>query len=164
MTHRAAGLFVLLFASLGACASTQDTSGRGGGAPLLARSEAPDPDALDDYAIPPGRCGTILWTLSGASPVPIFRSVDDGMASMVIEGQRTQLNLVGRGGEARLGIPSVQHFEGQTQSGAVRVTMRGQWGQPFPAGNYVEEAVLRVQGADGWSRVVPVAGIAGCRP
>ena len=141
----------------------------GGGAeraarPLLADTEAPDPGALGVAQVPPGRCGTILWTKSGADQVPIFRSVDDGTASMVIEGTPVALTLTGRAGESRVGIPGVQAFEGEAPGGPVSVTMRGVWGTPFPAGSYVARATITVTGANGWSRVIPAAGIAGCRP
>jgi hypothetical protein len=158
---------------LAGCASTPESGparvgdARGQGGPV--RTEAPDPGVLDQAAIPPGQCGMILWTRSGASAVPIFRSVDDGQASMVIEGEPVTLTLTGRGGENRLGIPAVQRFEGQVPAGQpgegpVQVTVRAVWGQPFPAGAYVRDAALTVQGADGWSRIVPTAGIAGCKP
>lgn len=159
---------------LAGCATTggQDAEQQGQvgpGGPLLADSEAPDPGVLTSADIPKGRCGMILWTRSGASTVPIFRSVDDGQASMVIDGAPVTLTLTGRGGESRLGIPAVQRFAGtlpatNEDGGPVEVTVRAVWGLPFPAGAYVQDAALTVQGADGWSRVVPTAGIAGCKP
>ncbi|MBB4657614.1 hypothetical protein [Parvularcula dongshanensis] len=152
---------------LAACATgTQTTPGRSARqGPLLAQSEAPDPGPLEDVDIPPGRCGLILWTRAGASAVPIFRSIDDGSASMVIEGERVALNLVGRGGETRLGIPAIQRFDGVlSTAGPVQVSVESRWGEAFPAGAYVSSAAVTVAGADGWSRVVPTAGIAGCKP
>ena len=150
-------------ATLAACASgaSQDA---GPSRPVLTDTEAPDPGALGVAQVPAGRCGTILWTKSGADQVPIFRSVDDGTASMVIDGTPVSLTLTGRGGETRVGIPSTQAFAGETADGPIEVVMRGTWGQPFPAGSYVARATINVTGPDGWARVVPTAGIAGCRP
>ena len=148
---------------LAACASSggQDTSAA---RPLLADTQAPDPGALGVAQVPRGRCGTILWTRAGADQVPVFRSVDDGTASMVLDGQPVALTLTGRAGETRVGIPSTQAFTGETPDGPIEVTMAGIWGQAFPAGSYVARATISVVGADGWSRIVPAAGIAGCRP
>ena len=160
--------YALFLVGLAACATTPGAGGPGGGerAPrrLLAETEAPDPGVLEDFDVPAGRCGMTLWTKSGADQVPVFRSVDDGTASMVIDGQPVALSLTGRGGETRVGIPATQAFEGRAGDRPITVTMRGAWGQPFPAGSYVARAAITVRGEDGWSRVVPAAGIAGCRP
>ena len=159
---------VLLAACLVACATAAPGErSRVGDAPgrIVSDSEAPDPGPLTEAGVPPGRCGMILWTLSGASAVPVFRSVDDGTADMQVDGSPIDLALVGRGGEDRLGIPAVQQFEGRLPGGEpVTVTVRGTWGRAFPAGAYVERASLSLTGADGWTRSLPTAGIAGCRP
>ena len=154
--------------SLAACAGgAARPDAAGGGLPgrIVSDSEAPDPGPLAEAGVPSGRCGMILWTLAGASAVPVFRSVDDGTADMQVDGEPLALALVGRGGEDRLGIPAVQQFEGRLDSGeAVTVLVRGDWGRAFPAGAYVERAALSLTGADGWTRTLPTAGIAGCRP
>ena len=158
----------LLLLALAACASGPQGEARRSPAPqgrLVSNSEAPDPGPLTEAGVPPGRCGMILWTLAGASAVPVFRSVDDGTADMQVDGGAIALSLVGRGGEDRLGIPAVQQFEGRLQDGEpITVTVRGSWGRAFPAGAYVERASLSLTGADGWTRSLPTAGIAGCRP
>lgn len=154
---------VLLSLLLAACAGGP-ASQKAAPRPLLTDTEAPDPGALADAQIPSGRCGTILWTKSGADQVAVFRSVDDGTASMVIDGEPVALALTGRGGQTRVGIPATQAFVAQTPGGPLKVVMRGVWGQSFPAGSYVARATINVTGPDGWARVVPVAGIAGCRP
>jgi hypothetical protein len=133
--------------------------------PLLSSSQAPDPGPLANAQIPRGQCGLVLWARSSARAVPIFRSIDDGTASMVVEGQPIALSLTGRGGTARLGIPSVQRFEGLLPDGSpIQVDMRGNWGRTFPSGSYVQSAALTLRGENGWSRVIPTAGVAGCRP
>lgn len=127
-------------------------------------TEAPDLGAVGQYGIPSGRCGMILYTQSGGRAVPIFRSTDDGAAIMQIEGRVTQLRLVGRGGEARLGIPNQQYFQAELANGmGVTIAASARWGNSFPSGTYVERGTITATGADGWSRVVPIAGIAGCK-
>ena len=155
----------LLLPGLGACTSDAASVAPTDPGRIGTQSEAPDPGPLSDAGVPAGRCGMILWTLAGASAVPVFRSVDDGSADMQVDGAPVTLALVGRGGEDRLGIPAIQQFEGRLPGGeAITVTVRGQWGRPFPAGAYVESASLSLTGADGWTRSLPTAGIAGCRP
>ncbi|MEM9420977.1 MAG: hypothetical protein AAF986_00480 [Pseudomonadota bacterium] len=158
--------------ALAGCVATSPTSQSSKGteprvhgpAPMATNTEAPDLGVLGPYGIPQGRCGMILYTLAGATPVPIFRSTDDGNALMDIEGAVTQIVLVGRKGETRMAIPSGQYFQGTlTSGGGVQVAAETQWGKEFRGGAYVERGTLTVTASDGWSRVVPVAGIAGCR-
>lgn len=157
-------ILLIVMATLAACASSASGGGERDARPLMTSTNAPDPGRLADAQVPPGRCGMTLWTKAGADQVPVFRSVDDGTASMVIDDAPVTLTLTGRGGESRVGIPIRQEFAGDGPGGPITVSMRGQWGQNFPAGAYVARATLNVTGADGWSRVVPAAGIAGCRP
>ena len=46
----------------------------------------------------------------------------------------------------------------------VTVEINTVWGRNFPSGSYVERGTITLSGADGWQRVLPVAGIAGCKP
>ncbi|WOI54378.1 hypothetical protein [Parvularcula sp. LCG005] len=163
--------FILLAGcgALAACASSTPTSGSSpaasAGAAQVARTEAPDLGALPTYGIPRGRCGMILYTLSGSKSLPVFRSTDEGRGLVEINGALTELSLVGRGGETRMAVPSSQYFRGQQADGTeVTVAAVTSWGTSFPSGSYVEAGTLTITAADGWSRVLPVAGIAGCRP
>lgn len=130
----------------------------------FAETEAPDPSPLDAYAIPPGRCGMILWTQNGSRIAPIFRSVDVTTATMRIEGEEMPLLLQSQDGELRLGMRAKQVFAATGESnGGVVVEAKLNWGQAFPGGSYVSGGTLTVIGADGWRRILPVAGIAGCK-
>ncbi|MEM6648680.1 MAG: hypothetical protein AAF603_00355 [Pseudomonadota bacterium] len=132
--------------------------------PISADTEAPDLGALEAYSIPNGQCGMVLYTQSAIRPVPIFRSTDDGKGLMQIEGKLTTLTLVGRGGESRMGVPSQQYFEaGAAEDSKIKAAVLTSWGQTFPSGAYVQEGTITLTAPDGWSRVLPVAGIAGCR-
>jgi hypothetical protein len=158
-------LLAMLAIGLTGCATGgPDPQGPRVPVPMSAETEAPDLGALRTYGVPRGRCGMILYTLAGATPVPIFRSTDDGTAIMEIERQVTPLALVGRGGTTRMAIPSMQYFQGHLASGeAITVAAQTEWGQPFQGGSYVRSGTMTVTAANGWSRVVPVAGIAGCK-
>ncbi|MGV6821022.1 MAG: hypothetical protein ACWA5T_11070 [Parvularcula sp.] len=133
---------------------------------VTARTEGPDLGGISQYGIPPGRCGMILYTRSGSRAVPIFRSTDDGAGLMDVDGELRGLELVGRAGETRMNIPSDQFFTANADEPArnLTVAVRTHWGQGFPSGSYVKDGTLTIKAASGWSRVVPVAGIAGCKP
>lgn len=168
-TFRAVAIGGLTLLGLTACAATGGTpaaSSAGQGAMIGRATEGPDLGAINGFGIPSGRCGMVLYAQSGAKPVPIFRSTDDGLAMVQVDGALRQIVLVGRGGETQQGIPSSQFFrtDQSAPGGALSVAIQTRWGTPFPSGAYVQDGTLTVTAADGWSRVVPVAGIAGCKP
>lgn len=132
--------------------------------PVSVPSEAPDPDALDRYNIPAGRCGMVLWTLAGGVPVPVFQVLDDGAAEMKIEGETSRLTRQEMAGRSRASMPQIQVFEGLNAAlEPLTVEANIVWGNSFPSGSYVERGTITLTGADGWQRVFPVAGIAGCK-
>ncbi|ADM09782.1 hypothetical protein PB2503_08634 [Parvularcula bermudensis HTCC2503] len=132
--------------------------------PVSSATEAPDLDALGRYSIPQGRCGLVLWTLAAGKAVPVFQSISGGETTMKIEGTPVLLLQTGQAGEARVGIPAFQTFEAMTPSnGRVDIETRAAWGVGFPGGAYVERGTITLTGENGWKRVLPIAGIAGCR-
>ncbi|GGY52767.1 hypothetical protein [Parvularcula lutaonensis] len=147
---------------LAACATSENVSERQTGP--LRDTEAPDPSPLAGYAIPAGQCGMILWTRTGADIVPIFRSLDVIDATMTIDGETLPLRLLFQEGELRLGMRSQQVFQTLPDvDPEVTVEARLRWGQSFPSGSYIQGGTLALSGEDGWTRIVPVAGIAGCK-
>jgi hypothetical protein len=153
---------------LASCASRpgSDNDAVAGAAPkpVFERSEAPDPAPLAGIGIPSGSCGLVLWARSGSRVAPIFRSIGATDAVMKIEGAEVPLSLVQQSGELRLGLRAQQTYRSAEGAAAVvTVQNRLTWGQPFPGGIYVERGAITVEGEDGWSRVLPVAGIAGCK-
>lgn len=135
------------------------------GARVNADTEAPDLGALGTaYAMPRGRCGMILYTQAAGRTVPIFRSLDDATALMQIEGDMTALQLTGARGEVRVSQSEQQAYIARMADGSkVEVEVEARWGLTFPGGSYVERALITLTGADGWRRVLPSAGIAGCK-
>ncbi|MEO1041010.1 MAG: hypothetical protein AAFX52_01845 [Pseudomonadota bacterium] len=128
------------------------------------QTEAPDPSPLANSSIPSGQCGMILWSQMGARTVPIFRSVGITKASMTVEQEPIDFILADQSGVIRLGMAEQQDFvSGPSNNGPVGAKLRFEWGQAFPGGSYVQRGTLTVSGADGWERVMPVAGIAGCK-
>ena len=132
--------------------------------PVSMASEAPDPGALKGYGIPSGRCGMVLWARAGKAAVPIFQTLDSGKGVMEIDGEQATLTRVRVNGVARAGMPQMQVFQTRLSDGrSVEIEANTVWGEAFPGGSYVERGTISLTGSDGWSRVTPVAGIAGCK-
>lgn len=132
--------------------------------PLSVDSEAPDPGALGGFSIPPGKCGMVLWARAGTATVPVFQALEDGQGLMEIDGRITGLSRYQVAGETRAAMPQIQRFKASTAGGgAVTIDAETEWGKNFPGGSYVKGGTLTLTGADGWTRVLPVAGIAGCK-
>ncbi|MEM0929961.1 MAG: hypothetical protein AAGI89_11795 [Pseudomonadota bacterium] len=158
-------LFLLfLLAACASGASQTEPSASTPAIPSVTVTEAPDPSPLANADIPSGYCGMILWSQMGARTVPIFKSVGITRASMVVEDEPVDFVLADQSGALRMGMAEAQDFvSGPSNEGPVGAKLRFQWGQAFPGGSYVQRGTLTVSGADGWDRVMPVAGIAGCK-
>ncbi|MEM9838276.1 MAG: hypothetical protein AAF830_03880 [Pseudomonadota bacterium] len=151
---------------LAACATTDD-QGAETPAPRpikVAETEAPDPHPLASFDIPAGRCGMTLWSASGGRIAPIFQSLDVTSATMKLDGEQVNLVLKEQSGSLHLGMRSYQVFVRPDDGGESQtVAARLDWGERFQGGLYIKGGTLAVTGADGWERVVPIAGIAGCK-
>jgi hypothetical protein len=96
--------------------------------------------------------------------VPIFRSVDVVDAVMTIDQEQVPLQLASQDGDLRLGMRAMQLFTATSdEKTGLTVAADLDWGQPFPSGSYISGGTLTLTGVDGWQRVLPVAGIAGCK-
>ncbi len=130
----------------------------------LGKTSAPDPTPLANYDIPSGRCGMILWTKDSGRVTPIFRSIDTVQASMIIEGDTVPLLLASQDGDLRYGMRAQQVFTpADPEKHSTVVETKLEWGQAFPGGIYINRGSLKLTAPDGWQRILPVAGIAGCK-
>ena len=128
------------------------------------QTEAPDLSALSDNKLPYGKCGMLLWTLNANNPVLVFRAVRGEGAEMVIDGEPARLVLVRQAGESRFGITSEQTYRSpEGLETTVNATVNADFGLTFEGGVYVENGVITLRNEAGWERVLPVAGLAGCR-
>ncbi|MEM1379661.1 MAG: hypothetical protein AAGH41_03450 [Pseudomonadota bacterium] len=126
--------------------------------------EAPSPQPLASINIPSGRCGMTLWMASGSGIEPIFQSLDVTTATMNLDGNAAPLQLEEQSGPIQLGMRARQVFKPVSDHKTTEhVELKLEWGDRFPGGLYVRGGTLTVSGADGWGRVLPVAGIAGCK-
>jgi len=160
MKSRQLGLLPLAALTFAACASTDKTKEAGANtAPLSPGGADVTAGALPDAALPKGGCGMILWTLDVERPIPVFRSVSQKGAEIVIDGALQNLKLVEADGDAGFGI-----YESQTFSGdGLTVSVRVRFGLGFDGGTYLERGLVSIEKPDGWKAVIPAAGIAGCR-
>lgn len=116
--------------------------------------------ALADAALPPGKCGMILWTLDANTPTPIMRYVSGESASIAVNGVPVDLSLAETGGGGNFGVAEKQVFVGGAGYDAV---VDVHFGLGFDGGSYLERGLVKVTSSTGWEVVAPAAGIAGCR-
>lgn len=116
--------------------------------------------ALPQAAIPSESCGMILWTVSSQRPVPVFRFISGEKGEIQLGGRFIQLTLMNVSGDSGFGVFENQTF--QTPDGFV-VEVSTDFGVGFSGGAYLENGVIRMRDASGWSAVTPAAGVAGCR-
>ena len=136
------------------------------------KTEVPALGQLTIGRLPEGSCGLLLWTRQNQQPRLVFRSVVLGQSMTVLDGIQTPLTLQTLAGDQQFNVHLNQTFTGEIIEGEsedrtikpVAVSVRGEFGQQFTSGVYVENALITVTGEDGWERVTPAAGLAGCRP
>ncbi|WP_428409177.1 hypothetical protein [Hyphococcus sp.] len=155
----------VLAALLGACATTGTQSGSrsDNNAAVDLASEAAGAQGLrplTDAALPGKACGMVLWTLEGARPAAVFRFVSDKKAEINIAGKPVTLTRSAYDGAAGFGIFERQTF---TSEEGVTVDVSARFGLGFEGGAYLENGLIKVRDANGWSMVAPTAGIAGCK-
>ncbi|MCI5048479.1 MAG: hypothetical protein MRY59_13345 [Aquisalinus sp.] len=106
----------------------------------------------------------LLWTLDAREPVLVFRAIEGQGAEMIIEGRSTQLALVSQSGESRYGITSTQQYTTFDSAADISsINVDTSFGLAFENGVYVENGVITLTNNQGWERLLPVAGLTGCR-
>ncbi len=159
----------LLLVGLSACQTTLPTFERqkAKAEPVEAKpvssTEAPDIQPISMSNLPEGECGMLLWAREADQPVLVFRSLQSGSASMVIEGEDVELTRLSATGESRYGMNERTIYQAALTEGTVEVTLNATFGVPFEGGAYVEQGLMTLTNQQGWERVTPVAGLVGCR-
>lgn len=125
--------------------------------------EAPRIGALDRAGLDEAPCGMFLWTLS-RDPELVFYAAEDGAARMVIEGAETELTRTRMAGASFFGQRAEQEFRATTPAGeTLTAKIAFEPGPRFSGGGYVQSGLIRLAAENGWERVTPVVGVAGCR-
>lgn len=116
--------------------------------------------ALPPQNMPDGDCGLFLWLKRDDSPLVFFQK-SDGQAHMAIDGSVAPLNRTANSGRIALSYYEAQSFTGPGISLDVTVTPESkrslQQGLKLPTGS------LSVEVDGGWSAVLPVVGLIGCK-
>ncbi len=153
-----------VFEILGACTSNSRVAGDiDAAAPVNLASENAGMrglQPLSDAALPASECGMILWTLEGSRPAAVFRFVSGKVAQINIAGKPLNLTRTEFDGASGYGVSERQVFE---SGDGVSVEVTARFGLSFDGGAYLEQGLIKVRDAGGWSMVAPTAGIAGCR-
>lgn len=116
--------------------------------------------ALNDAALPAGKCGMILWTLDSNAPIRVLRYVSGETAVIAVNGAPVTLSLAETAGGGNFGVFERQVFVGGAGYDA---SVDVNFGLGFDGGVYLERGLVTVRSATGWEIVAPTAGIAGCR-
>lgn len=156
----------LLAFGLSACTTT------GGPAPEATSRNAQiaqplgDDEVLSHFSVLPpqnlaaGECGLFLWLKRDDAPLVFFQR-SDGTATMAIDGVETVLTRTAQKGRIALEYFESQSFEHAGLKLEVAVTPEEkrslQQGLKLPSGSVSAET------ADGWSALLPVVGLIGCK-
>lgn len=116
---------------------------------------------LADSAIPKGDCGMVLWALENDHPSPVFRYLVGKKADVVLGKSPAQLERAETEGASGFGVYEHQSF---VDGAGLSLVIDAKFGLQFDGGSYLEKGVIIVEAPGGWRTVVPVAGLAGCRP
>jgi hypothetical protein len=103
----------------------------------------------------------VLWAIDAERPSPVFRYVAGKKADAVRDGARLELTRTRAEGAAGFGVSERQTFE---DGAGLSLAVDARFGLSFEGGSYLEKGVIVIETAQGWRTVIPVAGLAGCRP
>lgn len=114
---------------------------------------------LSPQELETGQCGLFLWT-NASEPRLVFASLNDGNASMIINGENLEFTRSAAEGQEHYGQFELQSFIGADMS--VKLNMVIERRTSIVDGAAIPSATLRVTEASGWETVVPVGGLIGC--
>lgn len=146
-----------------ACAAAACASNAGGGREALSSLDNDGSfnlSPLGDGALPPGKCGMVLWTLDANAPTRILKYIAGESATISVNGAPVLLTLAEASGSSNYGVSERQVFVGGAGYDAI---VRVSFGMGFDGGTYLERGLITVKSQNGWEIVAPTAGIAGCR-
>jgi hypothetical protein len=166
---RAPRLFLppVLLLALGACGTTASEAPPEGPRPLTRGAPeqvvlAERVGVLPPQSLVPGQCGMFLWAGQVRAHLVMFATGYEGLARMVIDG--TEVDLDRRSGE---GQSFFGHFSRQSyvhQGTEISLNLRMARRADLVGGAVVEQGLMRLREPDGWSHVIPVAGLIACQP
>ncbi len=152
---------------LAACGSTTKQDATLPVSPMTPQAAALGPDevlsrvgSLRAQALDAGECGMFLWLKREDAPLVFFQK-SDGAATMVVDGAVTQIT---RDSVSR--TLAYQFYERQYFSHddlAVEVTVTPEAKRSLHRGLKLPAGSIALKTGEGWSAVLPVAGVIGCK-
>jgi hypothetical protein len=118
--------------------------------------------AIDARDLGSGECGLFLWNRATPPQLVFFANPDTGEAAIAVDGRERALKRLEVESPAAGGRPGSQTFA--TSSGDMSARLTVLETEQVQDGYRVGSASLRFSDAAGWSSVMPVAGLAACRP
>lgn len=156
---------LLLALALGACA---------GSAPKPAPARDPAAPASVQGAgvfglaeLPPqrlasGQCGLVLWSREPKPRRLLLALNSPPVARILRNGAVVELAQTGVEGRSVYGHHPVEHFAGDGLTLTLRVSFEGR--QTLSDGAIAREGSVELSNAEGWSEIIPAAGLIGCQP
>jgi len=156
----------VLALGLSACTTTGGPAPEQASAKPIVAQPLGDDEVLSHFSVlppqnlAPGECGLFLWLKRDDAPLVFFQR-SDGTATMAIDGAETVLTRTSQKGRIALEYFEAQSFEHAGLKLEVSLTPEEkrslQQGLKLPSGS------LSAQTADGWSALLPVVGLIGCK-
>ncbi|WP_119681672.1 hypothetical protein [Indioceanicola profundi] len=165
MERRQGTLAALMLAAtlLQACAAqlqpAREAAAAGSPAPI-------NPDTrlgeLPPQRLAAGQCGLFLWGRTVPARLVLFGAGRDGGARIAMDGRIVDLLRASAEGDPVFGQFPRQTFKGE--GAEIGLTLEFERRPDLVGGALVPRGVLDLRDADGWSHVMPVAGLIGCEP
>lgn len=152
----------ILVLSLGACA----TDGSPTPPPSIAPNAADQAIESRIGTLPPqtledGACGMFLWARDSRRNLVFFTSDRSGAARFILDDRELELPRTAADGDLVFGQYTRQQFADSGVS--LRVVVRPDPGSGLIGGAVLRQGMMNIRDGEGWSLVLPVAGMIACK-
>jgi len=117
-------------------------------------------DRLAPRNLSVGECGIFVWTADRAKRFVLFSRADQADADWWDGNNEVTISRRSSEGFSSYGQPPIQIFQ---MSDGGKLTMTLSDPEEINSGTRFKSGAIRLSGADGWEKVVPVIGLAGCQ-
>ncbi len=118
--------------------------------------------SLSPQTLEPGACGLFLWVRQRQAHLVFFSGGRSNEARMHMDGQDVTLQRLTADGTMLFGQHARQTFLANGRQIALNVVFQPR--SDLASGAAVPQGTLRVEDNEGWSFVMPVAGLIACQP
>jgi len=169
--HRLRGFVALtVMAILAACSGPGEKARQGDNEPAgLVANAAPSAvagegaieiGALQPRELAAGQCAMFLWAKQSRARF-VFHARSQGEAVMVLNGKERVFTRTAADGNPAFGQFTKQKFRAEEWALALTVDVQARKG--MVGGAVIPRGALRVRAREGWTRVLPVAGLIACK-